>query len=162
MRGSSPGTDLWLCFKSADIHQLHSQAAARQTVAFPFTPPSVVLLLCTICSQNILASTLKTIFFFILAAGKHVTASNAKTRDWFRHRQICYCLITAGGLLWESLSACCYISDVPSRTYDLMVRTKVWQFLRPVVHVTRLNKPSVARTHVHVYTHIQTHTFIVH
>ena len=65
-------------------------------------------------------------------------------------------------LRWDivgGLSVCSGISAVPSRTYNLTVWTEVWQFRRPVVHVTRLNKPSPtsacarARTHTHTHTH---------
>ena len=68
-------------------------------------------------------------------------------------------------LRWDivgGLSVCRGISAVPSRTYNLTVWTEVWQFRRPVFHVTRLNKPSptsaCTRKHTHTCTHMHTRT----
>lgn len=103
VRASSPGIDLWLCFRLAFI----SSTAKR----LPFRS---VLPLCTMCSPNILT----TLFHF----SSRKTCGSKWLQVMRKHVTVSTIAIAATAVV---LSACCYVSGVPSRTSDLMLPTSL-------------------------------------
>lgn len=69
-----------------------------------------------------------------------------------------FLLVIPASLQWDTVGTLLVCHGISEGTRNRTVWTEVWQFCGPVVHVTRLNKPSLRHTRARACTHAHTHT----